>query len=685
MKDPLRQEQFLDVIDRDEAERRFRAALDLRPLEGETVPLSGALGRVLARDVVAPLDVPAFDRSNVDGFAVQAADTFGAAEDRPKTLQINGEVIATGFAPREAVRSGTASGIATGGMLPRGADAVVMVEHTDVRDGRLVLVRPVAPGANLSFAGTDIGQGEVVLRRGERLTSRETGVVAALGLDSVEVVRRPRVAILSTGDELLPPGAAMRPGMVHDSNSTVLADAVRELGGEPIPLGIVPDDDARLDEALRRALVYDAILLSGGTSKGAGDLSYRAVARLGKPGIVAHGVALKPGKPLCLAVVHPPGRRPIPAAVLPGFPTSAIFTFHEFLAPVLRLLAGQREQRADVVRARLPMRVTSERGRTEYLLVGLIPTEGDKVTRWQGDKVTDDKEAASVTLSPGHLVTLSPSLAAYPMGKGSGSVTAFSRADGFIVIGRQREYLERDSEVEVHLLASDLRPADLVVIGSHCTGLDFLIGLLNERGFTSKVMAVGSTGGLEAAKRGECDLAGVHLLDPSTEVYNRPFLTEALDLVPGYGRRQGVVFRSGDPRFEGKPLAEAVAAALADPECVLVNRNRGSGTRLLIDRLLGQARPLGYLAEARSHNAVAAAVAQGRADWGVAIDIVARSSSLGFIPLRAEQYDFVVPKARRRRAAVEAFVCLLHEPATRQALAEMGFSPAPLDRGSQAG
>jgi putative molybdopterin biosynthesis protein len=693
MTDDLQQQQFLDVIDRDEAEARFRSVLDLRPLEAEIVPLSDALGRILSRDVIAPLDVPSFDRSNMDGFAVQAAYTFGASEDCPRTLQLNDEVIVPGFAPRQEVREGTASSIATGGMLPRGADAVVMVEHTDIREKTLVLVRPVSPGDNITFAGTDIGQGEVVLWRGERLTSRETGVLAALGLDRVAVVRRPRVAILSTGDELLPPGAPMRPGMVHDSNSTVLADAVRELGGDPVPMGIVADDDWLLDEVLSRALGCDAILLSGGTSKGAGDLSYRAVRRLGKPGIIAHGVALKPGKPLCLAVVHPPDRRPIPIAVLPGFPTSAIFTFHEFLAPVLRLLAGQRERPAAVVPARLPMRIRSEPGRTEYLLVGLVA--GEPV--WTAAALQPSEEGlghvrpvlqGGPAAMPGQPLQPSseglrhvrpvlqggPDLVAYPMGKGSGSVTAFSRADGFIIIPRQREYLDRDSEVEVHLLAADVRPADLVVIGSHCTGLDFLLGLLNERGFTSKVLSVGSTAGLEAAKRGECDLAGIHLLDSGTDTYNLPFLIEALDLVPGYGRRQGVVFRSGDGRFERKTATEAAAAALADSECVLVNRNRGSGTRLLIDRLLGQARPKGYLTEARSHNAVAAAVAQGRADWGVAIDVVARAAGLGFLPLRAEQYDFVLPKARRQRPAVEAFLALLSEPRTRSALADMGFA-----------
>lgn len=660
MNDAFQQEQFLDVIDRDEAERRFHAALDLRPLEAETVSLSAALGRVLAQDITAPVDVPSFDRSNVDGFAVQASDTFGAAEDRPLTLQLNAETVTTGKSPRESVAAGTATPIATGGMLPRGADAVVMIEATDVCDGRLVLRRPVFPGANITFAGTDIGRDEIVLRRGELLSSRETGVLAALGVEEIAVVRRPRVAIVATGDELIPPGRTMKPGQVYDSNSTVLGDAVLELGCEPLVFGIVPDNETMLFDTLRDALAHrlapDAILLSGGTSKGFGDLSYRAVARLGQPGIVVHGVALKPGKPLCLAVVRPSvvrpsgeNMRPVPIAVLPGFPTSAIFTFHEFIAPVLKRLAGRLDKPATVVPATLPMRVNSERGRTEYLLVNLI------------HRSTQDKANSSVPY------------AAYPMGKGSGSVTAFSRADGFVVIPRQREYLEQGEFVSVHLLGADVQPADLVFIGSHCTGLDYLLGELHSRGVTSKVLSVGSTGGLEAAKRGECDLAGIHLLDAKTDSYNRPFLTDTVELLPGYARMQGIVFRRDDGRFEGGVPSEAVARALADPSCVLVNRNRGSGTRLLIDRLLGHARPPGYLTEARSHNAVAAAVQQGRADWGVAIEPVTRGTGLGFLALRQELYDFVVPIARRERAAVRAFVKLLADPRIRKELARRGF------------
>ena len=661
------QEQFLDVIDRDEAERRFRSALDLSPLGPEEVPLSSALGRVLAADVVAPRDVPGFDRADVDGFAVRAEDTFGAGEEQERVLRLNAESLVPGRRPAQTVSPGTATAIATGAVLPRGADAVVMIEYTDATADEVWIRRPVAPGAHVTFAGTDIGRGETVLRRGEPLTARETGVLAALGLDRVAVVRRPRVAIVSTGDELVPPGAELAAGQIYDSNATVLADAVRELGGEPVSFGIVGDDEPALLAVLRRAMECDLVLLSGGTSKGAGDVSYRAAAALGPPGILAHGIALKPGKPLCLAAARRPADgRTVPVVVLPGFPTSAIFTFREFVAPVLRRLAGRADERDAVVRARLPLRVNSERGRTEYLLVGLVEEMGNERQPPQG--------AAPSSHSPCPIPHSPLNLVAYPMGKGSGSVTTFSRADGFVVIPRQREYLEAGDVVEVHLLSAALRPADLVVVGSHCVGLDYLLGRLEEQGLRCKFLAVGSTGGLNAARRGECDLAGIHLLDPATDTYNRPFLGDDLLLLSGYGRLQGIVFRPGDPRFEGLSVADAVQRALADPECVLVNRNRGSGTRVLIDRLLGGARPPGHLTEARSHNAVAAAVAQGRADWGVAIATVARDAGLGFLPMQQEQYDFAVPRRRWDRPAVQAFRALLEEARTRQELRNRGFT-----------
>src|SRR6185503_7669872 len=325
---------------------------------------------------------------------------------------------------------------------------------------------------------------------------------------SVDVWRKPIVAILSTGDEIIPPGQPMQPARIYDSNAQVLADAVRELGGEPRRLGIVADDIEQLRAKVRDALsMADAVLLSGGTSKGAGDVSYRVVSELAGPGIVAHGVALKPGKPICLAATD--GK---PVVVLPGFPTSAIFTFHEFVAPVLSAMAGRGLEERSTVQARLAVKVNSEIGRTEYLLVGLV-------------------DAGNETL------------AAYPMGQGSGSVTTFSRADGFTTIGRHEEIVQAGTMVSVQLLGRELQLADLVVIGSHCIGLDYLLGELEHVGVRAKFLAVGSLAGLEAAKRGECDIAGVHLLNPQTGEYNRPFLTPELTLIPGYGRLQGIVFR----------------------------------------------------------------------------------------------------------------------------------------------
>ncbi|MEO8304787.1 MAG: molybdopterin biosynthesis protein [Betaproteobacteria bacterium] len=633
-----RQTQFLTVITRDEATARFQKHLRLAPLGTEVVPLGRALSRILADDVLSSVDVPGFDRSNVDGFALQAADTFGATEEAVRAIALNEEVLSPGVAPRETVTAGRATMIATGGMLPRGADAVVMVEHTDLRvDGReLVIARAAAPGENVSYAGTDIAKGEAVLRRGQLLTSREVGVLAAVGLADVSVFRRPEVAILSTGNEIRAPGAPLSAGAVYDSNAAIIGAAVEELGGAPVQLGIIPDNDEALGAALGRALEYDLVVLSGGTSKGAGDLSYRVVSRLSDPGIVAHGVALKPGKPICLAVTS--GK---PVVILPGFPTSAIFTFHEFVAPVIRAYAGQSADRRQTVSASLPMRVNSERGRTEYLLVGLVHTPAG--------------------------------LAAYPMGKGSGSVTAWSGADGFITIDQHTEIVDAGTTVSVQLLGQKVEPADLVIIGSHCVGLDLIIGRLLQRGIRAKALYVGSMGGLAAAKRGECDVAGIHLMDPKSGEYNRHLLTDTLALVPGYGRMQGILHRKGDTRFEGKTVAEALEAALRDPDCTLVNRNTGSGTRIIVDKLLGDRRPPGYPIQTKSHNAVAAAVQQGRADWGVAIGTIADQYGLGFIPLQQERYDFVLPKARLELPAVRAFRDMLEDGDARRQLVALGF------------
>jgi putative molybdopterin biosynthesis protein len=638
-----RQEQFLEVVDRDEATARFHRHLTLRPLGTESVPLSQARGRVLAQPLVAAVDVPGFDRANVDGFAVRADDTRGASEQTPRLLQLNREVLTPGIEPRLTVTPGTATLIATGGMLPRGADAVAMVEHTEVLDGGGATVievhRAVGAGQFVAFAGSDVARGETTLRVGQILTSREIGIAAAIGRAELEAYRRPRVAIISTGDELVAPGQPIRPGAVYDSNGAILAAAVEEAGGVGQLLGIGADDDGVLSRLIDQGLAEcDAVILSGGTSKGVGDLCYRAVARFKDPGIVVHGVALKPGKPVCLAVT-----RGKPVVVLPGFPTSAIFTFHTFVAPVIRALAGRPDEPAASETAILPMLVSSERGRTEFLMVSLVSGE-----------------------APG-------SLAAYPIAKGSGAVTSFSQADGFVAIDRDVESLPAGQQVDVRLIGRGLRLADLVVMGSHCVGLDIIIDRLQRDGLAVKALNIGSTGGLAAAKRGECDIAAMHLMDEATGTYNRPFLTPALDLVPGYRRMQGIVFRPDDRRFEGRGLEAARAALLADPACIMVNRNAGSGTRVLIDRLLEGAQPSGYWSQPKSHGAVAVAVAQGRADWGVAIASVARQYALGFIPIQEENYDFVLPRARRNRPAVQHFLAVLADEDLRAALRAQGF------------
>jgi putative molybdopterin biosynthesis protein len=637
------QDQFLQVVDRDEAIARFHRHLRLHSLGSERVPLLQALNRVLARPVAADVDVPGFDRANVDGFAVRASDTIGADEQTPKVLRLNAEILTPGVESRLPVTGGVATLIATGGMLPRGADAVVMVEHTETRQAEGVTLvevrRPASSGQFVSFAGSDLARGETVVRPGQLVSSREIGMLAAVGCASVEVCRKPRVAIVSTGDELVPPGRPIRPGAVYDSNAAILAAAVIEAGGLPVELGIGPDDEEELARLVGNGLAScDMVVMSGGTSKGAGDLCYRAVARLDDPGVVVHGVALKPGKPVCLAVTA--GK---PVVVLPGFPTSAIFTFHEFVAPVVRAFAGLPPEEAERVDATLPVRVASERGRTEFMMVSLVRGRDGN------------------------------SLSAYPIARGSGSVTSFSQADGFIAIDRHVESVAAETRVAVQLIGRSRRFADLVVIGSHCIGLDMIIERLQAEGLTVKAMSVGSTGGLAAARRGECDVAPIHLMDPVTGSYNAPLLSPDLELIAGYRRLQGIVFRTGDTRFEGRPARQAAEAAAADAGCLMVCRNPGSGTRVLIDRLLKGARPAGYWSQPKSHNAVAVAVAQGRADWGIAIQSVARQYGLGFLPLQDEHYDFAVPKARLDRPPMQCFRAVLGDPDVRAALAGLGF------------
>jgi putative molybdopterin biosynthesis protein len=637
-----RQEQFLEVVSAEEAQTRFARHLDLSPLAAESVPLSMSLGRILAGNVAAPLDVPPFDRSGVDGFAVRSADTGAATDSTPRRLTLNREVIVCGYAPQTEVAPGSASAIATGGVVPRGADAVVMIEHTELIEweNAIDIRRAATPGQFIAYAGSDIARGETLLWAGTPISSREIGMLAACGFAEVRVIRKPKVAVLSTGNELVRPGGELKPAQIYDSNGAILAAAVSEAGGEPVAYGALGDDADTLEAAMRRALdECDIVVLSGGTSKGVGDLSHRVVSKLGSPGILVHGVALKPGKPLCLAVAH--GK---PVVVLPGFPTSAIFTFQIFVAPIIRAKAGLAQDAARTITARVPLHVPSELGRQEFVMMSLVEGADGPV--------------------------------AFPTAKGSGSVTAFSQADGFIRIDALATALAPGSDAEVTLIGGAARVPDLVLMGSHDVGLDAVVGALIARGFTARIIAVGSMGGVAAAQRGQCDLAPVHLVDPESGIYNRHLATPGLLLVPGWRRMQGFLFRKDDARFAGSSAEQAIRTAIADPRCLMVNRNAGAGTRILIDQLLAGARPAGYANQPKSHNAVAAAIAQGRADWGIAIEPVATMYGLGFHPIAPEHYDFLLVESRRDRPAVRAFIEALGDEATRARIRALGMEPA---------
>ena len=635
----IAQDQFLKVLSRDDAIVTFRKALQPATLGLEKAALDRMLGRVLAQDVTAPVDAPPFDRSVVDGFAVSAADLANTSAGAPTTLTLTGEIVSCGTAPTKAVTAGHATPVATGAPIPRGADAVVMIEHTEPDgDEQIVVTRSVGPGHNIAFAGSDIARGQTLLREGTVVGAREIAMLAAVGCADATVWRKPRVGVLSTGDELVQPGEALAPAKIYDSNAPVIAAALEENGCEAVRFGALPDNETRLSTGIRQAFeTCDALILSGGTSKGAGDLTYRIVDRLGLPGIVVHGVALKPGKPLCLAVCD--GK---PVVVLPGFPTSAMFTFHDIVAPVLRILAGLPERAEGNVTARVPMRIASELGRTEFVMVALAAAEDGFV--------------------------------AHPVGKGSGAVTAFSQADGFVAVDALADSVSAGATMTVQLFSPHLRAPDLVIMGSHCVGLDAVVGALSRQRRSARVLTLGSLGGLTALQRGECDIAPIHLLDPKTGAYNRPFLSQGMRLIPGWQRMQGFVFRKGDTRFEGKDLAASIAAALGHEDCIMVNRNQGAGTRTLIDDLLKGERPPGYWNQPRSHNAVVAAIAQERADWGIAIKPVADALGLGFIPLAAEHYDFAVQERSRNLAAIAAFEKALSR--SQQALRALGFEPS---------
>jgi len=435
----------------EEARRLVSGAIVGSPAHGgpaaEEADLFRARGRVLAGPVLAPENVPAFCRSTVDGYAVTAADTFGASEGAPALLELAGRVPA-GRPADIRLGPGSCAAVATGAMLPEGADAVVMVEHTGEAGADLVEVRrPVAPGENVVRPGEDVAAGSEVLRAGRRLTSFDLGLLAALGLTRVVVRPRPRVAVLPTGDEVVPPEAGpLAPGQVRDCVSAPLAGLVSSDGGDPVVGAVVPDDPTALLAALERACAEaDLVFLVGGSSVGARDHTADVLDRLGPPGVLLHGLALKPGKPTVFGVCGP---RRVPVFGLPGHPVSALVVYRVLGRLAVRLAGGEEPGAVrpwppePTLRARLAEAVPSDQGREEYVCVALQSEHdgSDRPVR------RGPAGAPAAGQSGGHLPL------AVPVPGKSGLVSTLSRADGLVRLPVGCRGLEAGTVVEVTLL-----------------------------------------------------------------------------------------------------------------------------------------------------------------------------------------------------------------------------------------
>lgn len=618
----MSRKEFLAVVSKEEAQRAWAEALDLRPLGAEEVPLADALGRVLAAPFSAPGDLPPFDRAVVDGYAVVAADTFGASADAPARLRLLGAPLAAGDDPAgRVVEPGAAIEVATGASLPQGADAVVMIEQTSLDGGHVVLREPLTPGQGIQRRGSDVEEGEALFPTGRRLTARETCVIAGTGADRVLVHRRPKVAVISTGDELVAPGAGpLAPGQIFDANARLVADLVRELGGEPLELGIARDDEAGLRAVLERARTCDAVVLSGGTSKGAGDLTYRVVESLAQ--VVVHGVAVRPGKPLVLAAWE---RRPV--AILPGFPTSAAVTFEVFVRPVLAQLAGVPARAAHArPGARLGVAFPSAPARHEYVLCYLA-ADGDGPPR------------------------------AFPLLRGSGATSGLARADGWVEVPADRDHVPAGATLPLTWLrgAHERTGADLVVVGEPSALVEAALDRASDDGLRARFLPGSPVAAVDAVAAGLADAA---VVGPAGEVEARG---QGLLVRPLCARRLGLAARQGAP-LEGDPRA-ALAAAL-ERGARLARARRGSDARDLLDDLVGDrvgAAPAAPL-DVGSARAVARALAAGRADVGVTTDDEARAHGLAFLPA-AEAPLVLVTRPGTDRAGAEALRRALAAPA----------------------
>lgn len=615
---------YLHNVTVEEAQRRFLDR-DWPSCGEETLPVDQSVGRITSRPVFARLSSPHYHAAAMDGVAVRARDTAGVSETRPKRLLLGEQGVP----------------VDTGNPLPAGFDAVIMAEELVEVGQEVEITAPIAPWQHVRPIGEDFVATEMLLSSGRHLRGFEAGVLLAGGVDTVVVRRRPRVAIIPTGQELVPPGTTPAPGQVIEYNSAILSALVAEWGGEAAVQEAVADDLPLLRETTAvAAREHDVVLIIAGSSAGRRDYTAEAVAALGE--VFVHGVAIRPGKPVILGMVA--GK---PAIGVPGYPVSAVVALELFLRPLLYRLQGLLVPPRPLLRAVFSRQLVSTLAAEEWVRV-------------------------KVGLVGGVYV-------ATPLARGAGVTTSLVRADGMVRIPQQQEGLLAGEEVAVELWRSqDAIDRSVVCCGSHDLTLDLLGDLFSRRhpGFSLSSAPVGSTAGLMALRRGEAHLAGIHLLDEESGEYNIPFLARFLPGVPVslvtlVEREQGLMVLPGNPKkiYSVEDLSRQDVA--------FINRQRGAGTRLLLEAWLKEKNIppeaiSGYDREEYTHLAVAAAVAAGSADTGLGVFAAARAMGLDFIPLAKERYDLAIPAARLAEDGVIRLLEVVRSEEFHQAVVSMG-------------
>lgn len=591
----------------------------------ERVPANAAVGRVTARAVFAALSSPHYHAAAMDGVAVRSPDTVGASETSPKRLRLNVEAFA----------------VDTGNALPDGCDAVIMAEDLSEHGDEVEIMASVAPWQHVRPIGEDIVATEMLLPAGHRLRGVDAGALLAGGITDVVVRKRPKVMVIPTGNELVPPGTQPKPGQIIEYNSTVFSSLVEEWGGEAAVHPIVRDEFEHIKEAVANAAqTSDVVLINAGSSAGRRDYTADVVAELGE--VLIHGVAIRPGKPVILGFVNK-----TPVIGVPGYPVSAVVALELFLKPLLFSLQGQMEPVRPLIQAAFSRQVTSPLSAEEWVRV----------------KVGQVGERYVAT----------------PLARGSGVITSLVRADGIVRIPQQKEGLVAGEVVDVELLRA-LANIDrtIVCIGSHDLTLDILGDLLSRHypGYSLSSAHVGSTGGMMALRRGEAHMAGVHLLHGESGEYNIPYLQQflpdvPLTLVTLVEREQGLMVRCGNPK------GIHTVADLTRDDVSFINRQRGAGTRLLLDARLQEEGIApehinGYQREEYTHLSVAAAVAAGSADTGLGVLAAARSLGLDFIPLARERYDLAIPSKYYQEEKIQKLLKLACSPEFKQSVEALG-------------